>query len=256
MSGAAQWRVAGRCLAALLGSSLALAGCSGGGSSAGGVAGGQVSGGKPEGMFFMTRYYIGTHSLEKSAYYFAPDGQVYQNPTGLAAADLAALPPGQRGTYAVAGKKLTIKLADGNGSASDMEGDNPGGFNYETGIFTGAKPFAKPEDLVGSFEGGNSVSFGGGSTSASNALTFMADGTFAQEGAVSSSVGSDQSTARVGSSDAGAGHYQLAGWTLTLTDAQGHKAQGVAFPIEQDEKTGQVVRFYFQNIAYKRQGAE
>ncbi|MGI4874023.1 MAG: hypothetical protein ACRYFX_22920 [Janthinobacterium lividum] len=236
----------------LLGAGLALSSCSGGGASAGGVAGG----GKPEGMFFMTRYYVGTHSLEKSAYYFAPDGQVYQNPTGLAAANLSALPPGQRGTYAVDGKKLTIKLADGNGSSSDVEGDNPGGFNYETGIFTGVKPFAKPTDLLGAFEGGNSVSFGGGSTSASNALTFKHDGTFTQEGAVSSSVSSDQSTAHVGNSDAGAGHYQLAGWTLTLTDAQGQKAQGVAFPIETDEKTGQVVRFYYQNIAYKRLGAE
>ena len=240
----------------LLGAGLALAGCFGSAAGAGGVAGGEVSGGKPEGMFFMTRYYIGTHSLEKSAYYFAADGQIYQNPTGLAAADLAALPPGQRGTYAVEGKKLTIKLADGNGSASEMEGDNPGGFNYETGIFTGVQPFAKPSDLVGSFEGGNSVSFGGGSTSASNAFTFKADGTFSQEGAVSSSVSSDQSTTHVGNSDAGAGHYQLDGWTLTLTDARGQKAQGVAFPIEKDEKTGQLVRFYFQNIAYKRQGAE
>ncbi|GAA4495068.1 hypothetical protein GCM10023172_06180 [Hymenobacter ginsengisoli] len=200
----------------------------------------------------MTRYWIGTHSLEKSAYYFAPDGQVYQNPAGFTATALAATPPGQHGSYTVAGNTLTIKWADGHTSTSSLEDVHADAFNWDTGIFLGVKPFANAQQLAGTFEGGNSVSFGGGGMSASNDLTFNPDGTYTQSGAVTGSASSSESTADVGSSRSGGGKWQLNGLVLTLTDAKGQVATGVAFPVETDDKTQQVTRFYFQNVAYKR----
>lgn len=62
-----------------------------------------VSGGRPQGLFFMTRYWVDTQSLEKAAYFFTPAGQVFVNPAGFSAAELGALPAGSRGTYCVAG---------------------------------------------------------------------------------------------------------------------------------------------------------
>lgn len=86
------------------------------------------------------------------------------------------------------------------------------------GHFRGRAAVCQRASLVGSFEGGNSVSFGGGNTSASNEYTFAADGSYRQSGAVTSSVSSDRSTADVGGSG---GRWQLAGWVLILTDDRG-----------------------------------
>ncbi|QKG51782.1 hypothetical protein [Hymenobacter sp. BRD67] len=200
----------------------------------------------------MTRLWIGTGSLEKSAYYFAADGQVYQNPTGFTAAALAATPASQRGSYAVDDNTLTIKWASGQSSVNKLEDVHDNAFNWDTGIFLGVKPFDSSQQLAGSFEGGNSVSFGGGGVSASNDLTFSADGTYAQGGVVTASASSSESTTDVGSASSSGGKWQLNGWVLALTDTKGQVATGVAFPVETDDKTQQVTRFYFQNVAYKR----
>jgi hypothetical protein len=51
----------------------------------------RISGGGPVGLYFMTRFWSYTGTLEKAAWYFAPDGRVYQNlETGFSAGDLAA----------------------------------------------------------------------------------------------------------------------------------------------------------------------
>lgn len=94
------------------------------------------------------------------------------------------------------------------------------------------------------------MSFGGSNTSASNEYTFAADGSYRQSRAVTSSVSSDRSTADVGGSG---GRWQLAGWVLIPTDGRGQTLRGVAFFFETDEKTRRVVRFYYNNVAYKRQ---
>ncbi len=112
---------------------------------------------------------------------------------------------------------------------------------------------ASADQLTGTFEGGNSVSFGGGSMAASSSLTFKADGTYAQSGAATGISTSAESTARVGGTSSGGGKWQLQDWVLTLSPGSGPAISGVAFPVERDEKTGQVVRFCFNNVAYKRQ---
>ncbi|WP_151087823.1 hypothetical protein [Hymenobacter baengnokdamensis] len=215
---------------------------------------GRVAGGKPLGLFFMTRYWIGSHSLEKAAYYFTPAGQAYQNPTGFGAADLAALPAGLRGSYTVTGNTLTIRWADGHTSTSALQDVHSNAFNWDTGIFLGVQPFANTQQLTGTFEGGNSISTSSGSAAVSSDLTFRADGTYSG-GSASSFSGKDtggNTTYDAGASGAGAGRWSLNGWVLTLTNAQGQTRRGVAFPFEMDDKTGRVVRFYFDNVAYKR----
>lgn len=212
---------------------------------------GKVVAGKTLGLFFMTRYWVG-QSLEKAAYYFVPTGQVYQNPTGFTATALAAVPAGRRGSYAVAGGKMTIKWADGHTSASPVEAGSPDGFGWDAGVFLGVKPFASARQLAGAFEGGNFISSDAGGLSVSSDLTFRPDGTYAQAGAATGHATSAGSTTQVGSAGSGGGQWQLRDWVLTLTAATGKTTSGVAFPVETDEKTGQVTRFYFNNVAYKR----
>ena len=97
------------------------------------------------------------------------------------------------------------------------------------------------------------MSFGGSNTPASNEYTFAADGSYRQSRAVTSSVSSDRSTADVSGTNGSGGRWQLAGWVLILTDGWGQTLWGVAFSFETDEKTRRVVRFYYNNVAYKRQ---
>ncbi|MBF9222420.1 hypothetical protein [Hymenobacter ruricola] len=214
---------------------------------------GSVKGGRPLGLFFMTKYWMATHSLEKATYYFAPTGQVYVNPTGFSTAQLAALPAGSRGRYALAGNKLTVRWADGQTQSSEVEPQTET-FAWDMGIFLAGRPFASPSQLVGAFEGGNSISTSSGSAAAVSGLTFRANGTYSG-GSASSFGGRSEAGAKTysaGSSGSAAGRWTLSGWMLTLTDGAGRSTSGVAYPIEKDEKTGQVTRFYFNNVAYKR----
>lgn len=212
---------------------------------------GSMAGGRPVGLFFMTRYLMALHSLEKATYYFTPGGQVYQNPTDFSAAALAALPANLRGTYSLAGNKLTMRWANGQADASDIE-PQAITFAWDMGLFMAVRPFANARQLVGTFEGGNSVSLGGGSTAVVSGLTLRPDGTYSRGSTSSLSSSSAASTAHAGASGSTTGRWSLSGWLLTLTDAQGQATRGVAYPIETDEKTGQLTRFYFGNIAYKR----
>ena len=70
---------------------------------------------------------------------------------------------------------------------------------------------------------------------------------------MTSSVSSDRSTVDVGGTNGSGGRWQLAGWVLIPTDGRGQTLRGVAFFFETDEKTRRVVRFYYNNVAYKRQ---
>ncbi|GAB3867632.1 hypothetical protein GCM10028824_10460 [Hymenobacter segetis] len=213
---------------------------------------GKVVGGKPVGLFFMTRYIMAFHSLEKATYYFTPAGQVYNNPVDFTPTSLASLPANARGTYSVAGGQLVMKWADGNTSKANFENPSANTFSWDMGIFVGMGPFANARQLVGNFEGGNSVSSSSGSAAAVSGLTFRADGSYGGSSVSSFTTNTSGSNSHVGSSGEAAGRWALAGWTLTLTDAAGRTTRGVAYPIETNEKTGQVTRFYFNNVAYKR----
>lgn len=213
---------------------------------------GKVLGRRPVGLFFMSRYIIAFHSLEKATYYFTPAGQAYYNPVDFAPASLASLPANARGSYSVAGGQLVIKWADGKASKANFENPSSNAFTWDMGIFVGMGPFANARQLVGSFEGGNSVSSGSGSAAAVSGLTFRADGTYSGSSVSSFTTNTSETNAHVGGSGEAAGHWALSGWTLTLTDAAGRSSRGVAYPIETDEKTGVVRRFYFNSVAYKR----
>ncbi|GAB3824780.1 hypothetical protein GCM10028821_04540 [Hymenobacter jeollabukensis] len=214
---------------------------------------GKVTGNRPVGLFLMTRYWIATRSLEKSTYYFTPDGRVYVDPTGFSAAELAALKPGYRGTFQVSGNKLTVAWASGQKSSSVVEDAKADAFNWDTGIFVGAQPFRSTQQLLGTFEGGNSVSTGSGSIAVAGTYTFRADGTYSRSGVASSSSVSDGSVLKTGGQGQAAGRWQLNGFVLTLTDNQGQQTSGVSFPFVTEGTAAKPERIYFNGTLYKRQ---
>ncbi|WP_165903620.1 tetratricopeptide repeat protein [Hymenobacter gummosus] len=214
---------------------------------------GKVTGNRPVGLFLMTRYWIATGSLEKGTYYFTPDGRVYVNPTGFSAAELAAQQPNSRGTFQVSGNTLTVSWASGQKSSSPVEDAKGDAFNWDMGIFVGAQPFRNTQQLLGTFEGGNSASTGSGYIAAVGTYTFRADGTYARSGVASSTSVSDGSVLKTGGQGQTAGRWQLNGFVLTLTDNQGRQTSGVSFPFVTETSAAKPDRIYFAGTLYKRQ---
>src|SRR5689334_20009290 len=67
-----------------------------------------VVGGRPVGLYFMTKYWIATRSLEKTVWYFAPDGTAYERiETGFSEKDLAEH-KGGKGKLSVEGENLVL----------------------------------------------------------------------------------------------------------------------------------------------------
>jgi len=234
---------------------LALAAC-GGASAAGGAddppAAAMVDG-KPVGLFFMTRFWSYTNSLEKAVWYFAPDGRVYQNlASGFSAADLQAH-QGNHGTYEVADGKLKVTWADSKVTEGSITAD-AGGFGWDGGIFTAVKPFEDGKSLAGTYEGGESFNSGGGnSASASNTIELRPDGTFRRVGIASVQSTTSESVVESGSQSGGDGKWEVAGYSLLLTGADGKVQRGIAFPYDDKDTPVYPDRMYFAGTMYKRQ---
>ncbi|WP_201981014.1 tetratricopeptide repeat protein [Hymenobacter rubidus] len=205
------------------------------------------TGGKLTGLYFMTRFWISSGSLEKAVWYFSPDGRVYHNPTGGFAPAVLAAGAEQKGTFSLSGGKLSIAWSDGKKDAADFT-PNSTSFSWNAGIFVPVKSFANAGALVGRYEGGNSIS----GASSSSTIELRADGTYSQSGAGSVSSTTKDTYVSGGASSRGGGRWQLTGYTLTLTDGQGQATQGIAFPYDDPKTTLYPDRFYFLGVMYNK----
>lgn len=233
---------------------LALAAC--GGASAGGggdepPAAGIVDG-RPVGLFFMTRFWSYTNSLEKAVWYFAPDGRVYQNlASGFSEADLQAH-QGNRGTYEVSDGNLKVTWPDGKVTESPFQADG-GAFHWEGGIFTAVEPFDADRSLAGTYEGGESFSSGGNGAFTSKTMQLRPDGTFSRVAMASVQSTSSESAVDAGSQGGSEGTWQVGGYSLVLTGADGSVQRGNAFPYDDTETPVYPDRMYFSGTMYTRQ---
>jgi hypothetical protein len=249
----------GSVLSAIAGVSLLVAGFSGASapSIASVVGGGDsparagFSGGSPRGLYFMTRFWSYTGTLEKAAWYFAPDGTVYRDlESGFSGSELAQH-KGPRGTYSVEGGKMTITWSDGKKSTSEIERDDPA-FTWDMGIFTPVQPFDDEDALVAEWEGGESLSTGGNHASVSKSLQLREDGTFTWS-AVSFLKGeTDRTVVSGGGQGATEGSWKLDGYSLSLTSSGGQTFRGIAFPYDDDKTPVNPDRFFFAGTMYKR----
>jgi hypothetical protein len=182
--------------------------------------------GKPQGLFFMTRYWSYTSTLEKAVWYFSPDGKVYQNlVTGFSDEDLKAH-QGPKGTLAISGTEMEVTWADGKKSKSALEPDKDNTFGWDGGIFTPAKPVKDPKTLVGKWDGGESLIHGGNTVSVGRTLQLNADGTFEQEGAAFVGGGAIAG----GAEGKSRGTWSLEGYSLTLKQEGGKTDRLFTFP--------------------------
>lgn len=194
-----------------------------------------TSEGRPQGLFFMTRYWSYTQTLEKTVWYFAPDGTVYQNlETGFSPEDLAAH-TGPKGTFRVVGKEMEVTWSDGKTSKSDY-GPDKSGFGWDGGTFAPVEPIADKQKIVGTYEGGASLSRSGDWASVAKKLQLNDDGTFTLDGVVFAKSETDYAVLTAGSDQTTTGTWTLSGYSLTFTDSSGKVARQIAFPYD-DETT-------------------
>ncbi len=213
-----------------------------------GGAPGNLTGSGPVGVFFMTRYWSYTRSLEKAAWFFTPDGRVFQNlENGLTDADLAAH-RGPKGTFKYAGGQLEITWSDGKKSKSAVEPDKTG-FAWDMGIFTPAPALSDRKWVVGKFEGGESLVGSGTALMTSNSFEFRADGTYTRTGVASARSGS----VTTGSQGGSTGTWKAEVYSLTLTGSDGTVMRKIAFPYFDNDKSPLPGRLYFGGLLLKRE---
>ena len=208
--------------------------------------------GKPEGLYYMQKYWIATRFLEKSCWYFAPDGKFYEDlSTGFSPADLDAH-KGPKGTYKAGGGNLEVVWSDGKSSKAELE-IVPGGFNWDTGMFLPVEEFTKGKSVVGSYEGGASLGGGGNSVIVSKSLRLDADGTYTMSGISSLSSTSNGTQAKVGGQSEANGRWSLDGFVLQLTKFDGVSEKHIAFPFDDDKTPTYPDRLFVGGTMYKRQ---
>jgi hypothetical protein len=208
--------------------------------------------GVPVGLYFMTRFWISTRTLEKAAWYFAPDGTVYHNlEHGFSPEDLAAH-AGRKGRAKAKGNDLEVTWSDGKKTTSDVERDGTG-FLWDMGIFTAVTGFETPSEIVGSYEGGESLVSGGNAAAGLKRLELRPDDTFTWEGV--SFVGTTTSASRIsaGGSGTSKGRWSLSGFSLTLVDDTGATLRRIVFPYDDAKTAVKPDRIFFGGLMYKKQ---
>lgn len=207
--------------------------------------------GRPVGLYFMTRFWAFTGSLEMVVWYFAPDGRAYQGlQTGFSAADLAAH-KGYQGTYQVAGDTMQITWSEGKPTKSTIE-RSAGGFAWDAAIFTAVKPFQGAKSIAGSYEGGESLSVAGNSAAVSKTLQLRADGTFTWDGVASVTSATKESKVTTGGQSSGGGTWRMDGYSLLLTERGGRVIRGISFPYDDPMTPVYPDRLFFNGTMYKR----
>ncbi len=200
----------------------------------------------------MQKMWIATRYLEKSCWYFAPDGKFYQNLTsGFSPADLDAH-KGPKGTYKASGRILEVTWSDGQSSKGELEIVD-GGFNWDTGMFMPVEAFAPEKSVGGTFEGGTSLGGDGNSIIVSKTLLLNTDGTYSMSGVSSLSSTSDGTQATVAGQSDENGRWELDGFVLHMTSSAGVSVLHIAFPFDDKETSAYPDRLFVGGTMYKRQ---
>lgn len=205
----------------------------------------------PVGMYFMTKYWFATRSLERATWYFSPEGMAYENPTGdFSAASLAATATSQ-GKISLQGKDLIFtptKGADaGKETRAEYDPQPEGGFYWNTGSFIPVAAFTSSRGIIGKWQGGFSVA----GASVARTLELNADGTFKLTGAASVESRTDGSEVRAGSSGAIlSGQWNVSGFFMTLTGTDGTTRRSVTFPFDDKATPANPDQFFFDSIMW------
>ena len=205
--------------------------------------------GVPVGLFFLSRYRSTAQPAEKAAWYFAPDGTVYQNlEHGFSRADLASH-AGARGKASLADRTLEITWADGTRTRAPIERDGDS-FTWDMGIFAPITAFESSGDAAGVYESSDMIAGGADPLAVAQRLELRADGTFTSEGISFSPT--RKKTDGVPASTPVTGRWEVSGVSLILRTADGATLRRIAFPDDDPKTVVKPDRMFFAGLMYKR----
>lgn len=216
-----------------------------------GQEGGRAKAGSPDGLYFMTRFWVGS-GLETATYLFH-NGEVAINPiapgTALNVAAERAAHPNRVGTYRLAGGQLSMTF-DGAPKTAKFEVEKDGCFGWDAGSFCPVKSFQAGATLNGRFTGGASV--GGGAVISNMTITFKPDGTYQRESAASFATKSKVSETSGGSTGSEHGTYRIDGNALYIKPQGGREQAVNTFPYDDGTQGPAPRSIYFGGGMLKR----
>jgi hypothetical protein len=119
------------------------------------------------------------------------------------------------------------------------------------GIFTPVVAFETPSDAAGIYEGAESVAAGGDNVSVAQRLELRANGTFRWAGV--SFEGTESGSIRISAGKyLTTGHWELSGYSLILTNAEGVVLRRIVFPQDDVITVIKPDRMFFGGLMYKR----
>ncbi|MBL9212798.1 MAG: hypothetical protein JNL92_20220 [Opitutaceae bacterium] len=208
--------------------------------------------GRPVGLYWMNRYHSATRALEKSVWYFAPDGTVYRNlQHGYSGAELAAH-KGPRGTASLSDRTLHIRWADGAVSAGPLERDRTG-FTWDMGIFSAVERFGDASELPGVYSGNGDGVAETRPAVVPQRLTLRADGSFLWEGVSFLPPQGSGPVQIAAATEPTTGRWELREFSLTLTADSGVVVRRFAFPDDDRRTVVNPDRLFFGGMILKRQ---
>lgn len=205
----------------------------------------------PVGLFFMTRFWAMSGSLEQRLWYFAPDGRVYETPGATFTGEALDRDSRRHGRRSLKEGRLTVTWSDGKVTTSAYTTDATGeGFGWDAGIFSGVRP---PDwsKVAGYFEGGASSSLGGNAATSVSGLTLRADGTFSWSTGATLRGQTESSVVTAGAAGgARTGRWRGEGYQLTLTFGDGQARTFTAFPVTARDQPAQVDMLFFNGAMH------
>ena len=207
---------------------------------------GKITAAGPRGLFLMNKAWVSMHSVERVAWYFADDGQVYARlETGISPADLAAH-KGRKGACKFEGKQMAVTWADGKTVTKPFTAQPSGtSFEWDGGLYLPAPPLTDLKQIAGRYSTGLTNVGKGMGTLVSTFLEFHSDGTFAR---LSAPLGENPGPA----TPFATGTWKAASYSITLTGSDGTLTRKIAFPFFEDSKGGEATQLFYGGVLMKK----
>jgi len=211
----------------------------------------------PVGAYFQTKVIHGSSTLEKSVWYFKPDGTVHFYVTlGYSDAELASDDKSSRGTVRRDGDQIEITWKDGSIRRARYEPKADGTFWWDMGLFTRVKPLDRAAALgTWEFHGTRGVSTedkGNANTSSqTKRFTFSPDGTFVHTGVLIVTVDENPDVTSTGKKET-RGQWTARRYSLVLSGADDSEAHGIAFTIDDAGTPEPSDWLYYRGMMHRR----
>lgn len=190
----------------------------------------------PEGPFVSMRPATGAGETEFAAWYFSPDGRVFQNPrAGVEMTDLSAH-RGLKGNFRLAADALEVTWANSPRVAAPLA-PTAQGFEWNGLSFTPARPVADPARLVGTFVNAQVRSDPGELTEIPRRVELRADGSARWQPGSGAEID---------------GRWELAKFSLRLIEADGSVLRLLALPLDSATPAGPASRLLLGGAVFRR----